>query len=433
MNTPKLIRLFLLAGSLVVLLTANAGDPFVSVKNGRFMLGNLPYYYVGVNYWYGGLEANSAKGQSRIREELDFLQKKGVSNLRVLAGAEGTGQINGVPRVEPALQPAPGVFREDLLKGLDFLLAEMGQRKMKAIIYFSNNWEWSGGFLQYLNWNGMMADSILQRKLSWDEMRDYVKEFYNCGNCISQYEAQLKLLVNRRNSITQKKYTDDPAIMSWEIANEPRPMRPVSIDAYKKFIHATAALIKSLDPNHLVTTGAEGDVGAENMEVYKAIHADKEIDYLTIHIWPKNWGWFSDTAIGRSFDQVLAKTGDYINRHRSAAKELGKPLVIEEFGLPRDRHSFSLQSTTGYRDKYYAFVFAYLTDKEKNNGIISGANFWAFSGKGRPSHRQLLWAKGDDVLGDPPVEEQGLNSVFDTDRTTWNVVTSCTGKLKKKK
>jgi mannan endo-1,4-beta-mannosidase len=304
---------------------------------------------------------------------------------------------------------------------------------MKAIIYFSNNWEWSGGFLQYLNWNGMMADSILQRKLSWDEMRDYVKEFYNCGNCISQYEAQLKLLVNRRNSITQKKYTDDPAIMSWEIANEPRPMRPVSIDAYKKFIHATAALIKSLDPNHLVTTGAEGDVGAENMEVYKAIHADKEIDYLTIHIWPKNWGWFSDTAIGRSFDQVLEKTGDYINRHRSAAKELGKPLVIEEFGLPRDRHSFSLQSTTGYRDKYYAFVFAYLTDKEKNNGIISGANFWAFSGKGRPSHRQLLWAKGDDVLGDPPVEEQGLNSVFDTDRTTWNVVTSCTGKLKKKK
>jgi mannan endo-1,4-beta-mannosidase len=430
MGIAKFIRLFLLAGSLAASFTADAGDPFVRVKNGRFVIGSRPYYYVGVNYWYGGLEANTAKGQLRIRQELDFLQKKGVTNLRVLAGAEGAGQINGVPRVEPALQPAPGIFNESLLNGLDFLLAEMAKRKMKAIIYFSNNWEWSGGFLQYLNWNGQIADSILQRKLSWDEMRDYVSGFYNCGNCISQYETQLKLLVNRRNHITNKAYKDDPAIMSWEIANEPRPMRPVSIDAYKKFIHETAALIRSLDPNHLVTTGTEGDVGAENMEVYKTIHADKAIDYLTIHIWPKNWGWFSDTAIGRSFDQVLEKTGAYIDRHRTTAKELGKPLVIEEFGLPRDRHSFSLQGSTGYRDQYYSFVFGYLTNKDKNEGVISGVNFWAFSGKGRPSHRQLLWVKGDDVLGDPPVEEQGLNSVFDTDRSTWNVVTSCVGKLK---
>lgn len=100
--------------------------------------------------------------------------------------------------------------------------------------------------------------------------------------------------------------------MAWEIANEPRPMRPSSIEAYKKFIHETAALIRSLDPNHLVTTGAEGDMGTENMDVFRSTHEDKNIDYLTIHIWPKNWGWFSDTAIGKSFDKVLENTGAYI-------------------------------------------------------------------------------------------------------------------------
>ena len=423
------MRLLVLTVALTAFLQAMAGEPFVTVQNGRFMLGQQTYRYIGVNYWYGGLEARSAKGKQRIKDEVAFLAAKGVRNVRVLAGAEGAGPINGVPRVEPALQTAPGVFNIQLLEGLDFLLAELAKKKMKAIIYFSNNWEWSGGFLQYLNWNGKIADSVLKRKLSWDEMRDLASGFYDCADCVSQYTTQLKLLVERTNSITKKKYRDDPAIMSWEIANEPRPMRPAAIDSYKKFIRETAALIRSLDPNHLVTTGAEGDMGTENMDVFRSTHEDQNIDYLTIHIWPKNWGWFSDTAIGRSFDQVLEKTGAYINRHKEVAVALKKPLVIEEFGLPRDQHSFSLQSSTIYRDLYYAFVFDYLLDAEKNAGVICGANFWAFAGKGRPSHRQLLWVEGDDVLGDPPVEEQGLNSVFDADKSTWNVITSCIKQL----
>jgi mannan endo-1,4-beta-mannosidase len=423
------IRLLVFTVALSAFLQTKAGDPFVTVQDGRFMLGRNNYTYIGVNYWYGGLEANTPKGKQRIKEELAFLAAKGVTNIRVMAGAEGAGPINGVPRVEPALQTAPGVFNTSLLMGLDFLLAELTKRKMKAILYFSNNWEWSGGFLQYLNWNGKIADSVLKRKLSWDEMRDMVSGFYQCAPCMSQYEAQLKLLVSRTNSITGKKYRDDPAIMAWEIANEPRPMRPVMIDAYKKFIHGTANLIRSLDPNHLVTTGAEGDMGTENMEVFRSIHEDKAIDYLTIHIWPKNWGWFSDTAIGKSFDKVLENTGAYIKRHTEVALALNKPLVIEEFGLPRDQQAFTVQSSTTLRDRYYAFVFTFLTDQEKNQKVICGVNFWAFAGKGRPSHKQLLWAKGDDFLGDPPVEEQGLNSVFDADKSTWNVVTSSLKKL----
>lgn len=429
----NLKKIFIITVTLVACLQVMASDPFVTVQNGQFILGNQPYRYIGANYWYGGLEANTPKGRQRIREEIAFLAIKGVNNVRVLAGAEGAGPINGVPRVEPALQTSPGVFNVQLLEGLDFLLAELAKKKMKAIIYFSNNWEWSGGFLQYLNWNGKIADSVLKRKLSWDEMRDLVSGFYDCTDCISQYTAQLKLVVERTNSITKKKYRDDPAIMSWEIANEPRPMRPAAINGYKKFIKETAALIRSLDPNHLVTTGAEGDFGTENMDVFRSIHEDRNISYLTIHIWPKNWSWFSDTAIGQSFDKVLENTGAYIKRHREVAVAINKPMVIEEFGLPRDQHAYSLQSTTTYRDRYYAFVFDYLINPDKNAGVIGGANFWSFAGIGRPSHRQLLWVKGDDVLGDPPVEEQGLNAVFDADKSTWEVVTSCIKELKKLK
>jgi len=75
------------------------------------------------------------------------------------------------------------------MQGLDFVLSEMGRRNMKAVIYLSNNWDWSGGWLQYLNWNGLLADSLFKRKLSWDEMRDKVSRFYDCKGCVAEARA----------------------------------------------------------------------------------------------------------------------------------------------------------------------------------------------------------------------------------------------------
>lgn len=46
--------------------------------------------------------------------------------------------------------------------------------------------------------------------------------------------------------------------MAWQLANEPRPMRTTAIVAYVDWTHRVAALIKSIDQNHLVTSGVEG-------------------------------------------------------------------------------------------------------------------------------------------------------------------------------
>ncbi len=405
------------------LLPAQPAD-FVQIKNGRLVNRDKPYYFIGTNYWYGGLLALTPEGKERVRGELDFLVANGVTNLRVLAGAEGEGRILGNFRVGPALQPQKGMFEPGVLEGLDFLLAEMGRRNMKAVLFISNNWEWSGGFLQYLNWNGLIRDSVLSRKLSWDETRDYVSLFYRCNGCIADYQKQLKLVVNRENTVTKKKYSDDSAIMAWQIANEPRPMRPAAIAAYKEFLSNIAAEIKAADKNHLVTIGAEGDIGTENMEVYESIHADKNIDYLTIHIWPKNWAWFTGNLTADKFDTVLAKTTTYIDKHIAAALKLGKPLVIEEFGLPRDGLAFSPSSTTGFRDAYYKTIFSTWKKSARQKGPIAGCNFWAFSGKARPIPGQLFWKPGDDYMGDPPMEEQGLYGVFDSDKSTWRIIRS---------
>ncbi len=418
-STGWLAGLLFLMGSQQIIC---AKESFVRVENGRFFKNGHPYYFIGANYWYGGLIGISEPGKERIRQELDFLKDKGVNNLRVLAAVEGSGLINGNPRVEHAYQPEAGQFRDELLAGLDFLLAEMGKRQLTAVVILSNNWEWSGGFLQYLNWNGRLSDSLLHVKMEWEDMRDYISRFYSCTPCIEQYQEQVKRVITRINTVTGKKYNEDPAIMSWEIANEPRPMRPYAVNDYKKFIKQTSMLIRSLDPNHLITTGSEGYIGSESMSVYRSVHLEKEIDYLTIHIWPKNWAWFTDTSMATQFNSVLLQTKKYIRKHQQLAQSLRKPLVLEEFGLPRDGHSFSPSSGTVFRDRYFEFVFSVLVRDCHHEGPVAGAEFWAFGGIGRPAGKNKMWQKGDDWLGDPPMEEQGLNTVFDQDETTWALI-----------
>jgi mannan endo-1,4-beta-mannosidase len=199
-------------------------------------------------------------------------------------------------------------------------------------------------------------------------------------------------------------------------------MRPAAIPQYIAWTKATAEYIKKLDSNHLVTTGCEGAIGVENMEVFESIHRLEAIDYTTIHIWPKNWGWFSDTSIGKSIDSVIQKSNSYIDLHAKASKKINKPMVIEEFGLPRDLHAYKTEATILLRNRYYASVFNHWATSAKNMGIIAGFNFWAYGGLGKPGGVTPFFQKGDDLLGDPPQEEQGLNSVFNADSATWNML-----------
>ena len=388
-------------------------------RNGR------PYRFVGANYWYGGLlalEKDPKRGIDRLRRELDFLKANSVTNVRLMAGAEGSGLINGVTRVGPPVQPEAGSFDEHVLKGLDRVLYELGKRHMTAVIFLSNNWEWSGGFQQYLLWNDIEPQRFIKDKPTWDEYRDLVSQFYSCEPCKTAYQKQVEFILSRVNKLNGKRYIDDPTIMAWELANEPRPMRPSANEAYREWIAKAARYIKSKDKNHLLTIGTEGWIGTQDVKLYENIHRNENVDYLTIHIWPKNWAWFAGDNLADGFPNVLTETDKYIAENVAVAKKLDKPLVIEEFGLPRDGIKFDAASPTTFRDKYYSHVLSLIAGQPNGNEFIAGANFWAFCGAVRPIPRQTFWKDGDEYLGDPPMEEQGLNTVYDSDRSTWKVI-----------
>ncbi|MDQ6843398.1 MAG: cellulase family glycosylhydrolase, partial [Bacteroidota bacterium] len=406
---------------------------FVSARNHQFYLNDIPQYYIGTNYWYGellALEKDKSKGIDRLRKELDFLKQHGVTNLRLVAGAEGSGLVNGVVRIGPPLQPEEGIFDPKILKGLDVLLDEMGKRNMKAVIYLSNNWEWSGGFLQYLKWNNLIPDSVFKRKFKWNELGDYISEFYDCKKCRDDYEKQAAYILDHVNSVSKIKYKDDPAIMAWELANEPRPMKRSSIESYEKWISSACAFIKSKDSNHLVTLGVEGYMGTENLNVFEKIHDNKNVDYLTIHVWPKNWSWFKGNDVAGGIDSVFSNSLRYIDAHEQVAGKLNKPLVIEEFGLPRNNNSFDINASTSLRDSFYNRIFTELIANKNGDGVLAGVNFWAYGGLAKPIPGQTYWKPGDEYMGDPPMEEQGLNTVFNSDKSTWEVIDSAAIHLK---
>ena len=137
--------------------TGDRAADFVTVRDGRFYIGQKEYRYVGTNMWYGAILASDGQGgnRERLRRELDDMKKTGIDNVRVLVGGDGRDSIPS--HIAPKLQTQPGVYNDTLLVGLDRLLAELEQRGMKAVLYFNNAWEWSGGYGAYLDWIGFEA------------------------------------------------------------------------------------------------------------------------------------------------------------------------------------------------------------------------------------------------------------------------------------
>jgi mannan endo-1,4-beta-mannosidase len=396
-------------------------NKFIKVENGHFIRDGKPYYYIGTNYWYGAILGSKGKegNRERLIEELDLMKANGIDNLRVLAGAEGP---DGEPRrVSPALQVSPGVYNKDLLEGLDFLLAEMAKRKMVAILFLNNAWEWSGGFSQYLAWSGKGPIPYPETAgHTWNEFMTFSGTFHQCSECKEVFRNHIKYMLGRTNQITGIPYSEDPTIMTWELANEPRAFSDANKVPFLNWVNETSAYIKSLDANHLVTTGTEGRWGCENdMDLFEKIHSSKNVDYLTMHIWPFNWSWINPKDIVGTMDVAIANTGKYMEDHLKVARKLKKPLVFEEFGLPRDGFVFSPGSPVTVRDKYYDYSFGRVLESAKNGDLMAGANFWAFGGTGKPNpaREKNMWQIGDDYLGDPPQEAQGLNSVFISDPT----------------
>ncbi|KAI9487421.1 MAG: glycoside hydrolase superfamily [Benjaminiella poitrasii] len=391
---------------------------FITVKGTHFFHRDEPYFIKGANYWQGiNLAAEKSFGgdRDRLGIELDQLQSMGVNNLRIMASSEGP---DSEPyRMIPSLQPCPGQYNEHLFEALDYLLEEMSKRNMTAVMTLSNFWHWSGGFSQYIAWitNETIPYPVTRDK--WDAFTDFTKRFYNDPTIRKEvnqlYKDHIRAVQTRRNTINGKIYNQDPVIMSWQIANEPQL-------APKDWFEDIAHFIKQGSPHQLVSSGIESKV--DQIDFLNA-HESSNVDYCTCHCWVENWGIYdpNDASPGKeSLKAAIKYAREYITSRYEWSLKVGKPIVLEEFGMARDgwrkpmdsQYKYDPSTSTSHKDEFFKKGIYQSIEALYHHG---GSNFWAYGGIGRstdkPNSYGMVW------LGDPPHEPRGWYSVYDVDTT----------------
>ena len=219
-----------------------------------------------------------------------------INNLRIIAASEGPSDSQKPVNV---LMPEPGVYNDDMFKGLDYTLYQMKKRGMKAVMVLNNFWQWSGGFAQYVSWVKNTTIPIppgypendSRVKNTWNDFVNYAAQFYTCDEYIDMWKKHIKTVINRKNVYTGKRYKDDDTIFSWEFANEPRQNNDGSLPMTDEFIEDISGYIKSLDKNHMVTLGSEAHPSI-GKDVFLRENNHKNLDYSTTHIWVQNWNQY---------------------------------------------------------------------------------------------------------------------------------------------
>ncbi len=167
---------------------------------------------------------------------------------------------------------------------------------------------------------------------------EYHDQFYTDPLIRGWFKNWISHLLNRTNIYTGLKYKDDPTIMTWELANEPRCLSagvyPRSDDCTTQTLISWAdemsTFVKSIDPKHLVSVGDEGFYcipGASDWTENCGEGVDTlaftqlaNVNVMSFHLYPDSWA------------KTPAWGTQWINRHFAEARLLGKPAMLGEFG-----------------------------------------------------------------------------------------------------
>ncbi len=297
----------------------------------NFELDGKPFCFAGSNNYYPIFKPKPVVDdlfEAARALDLRVMRVWGMLDRGSLDGsvpnADGEGHKQGVyfQYWDPIAKKPAYNDGEDGLVRLDYVLAAAAKNDIKVIVVLINNWRPFGGIDQYLMWYG----------------RNKHHEFFTEPELKQAYRDWVKHVVTRTNTINGRPYRDDPTIFAWELANEPRCKGGSSFDSDTGWDKSTittwademSGFIKSLDSNHLVSVGDEGflDGGGDHWAYeatdgvdHAALTALPNIDFGTFHLYPEDWG--TPDGFGEQ----------WIVDHIELARALGKPTILEEYGV----------------------------------------------------------------------------------------------------
>lgn len=356
---------------LFVLLTFGVvhSEHFIRIQNGEFVDGCDRFLMVGWNQWeviesgagapdlVGALFPPGKTGPKMLRDMMDAGEAAGFNTMRAWAHTVSE---------EFALQTAPGEYNEGIFRGFDYVLDEARKHGIRLILSFTDNWPMFGGADEYVRWSSTAETH---------------EDFYTDAETREMYKNHVKTIIQRKNTINGRVYGEDPTILGWNLMNEPRCQDCPK--AIQDWIEEMAPYVKSLDSNHLLTVGQEGFYSTSNKtyanpqgagrwpekegQDFINNHSPEEIDFLTIHSWVDNWEDVTET-----FQRA------WIREHVADAEELGKPLILEEFGKIVQPKGPPIEE----RDLFFEIVFDEVRTGIEN-GPLKGALFWQWYDDGQ--------------------------------------------------
>ncbi|MBI4910864.1 MAG: cellulase family glycosylhydrolase [Acidobacteria bacterium] len=283
---------------------------FVSTAGTQFVIDGARFPIVGVNCYF--LSFCTEASRAAVLEEARAM---GGNVIRTSAFHDDLTRRDG----EVCFQYSDnGVITvndgADGLQRLDACIADAETHGIKLILPLVNHWGDFGGMPRYLEWLGLPPNTV---------------EFYRAPLARSAYRNWIRTLLTRRNTRTGRLYLDEPAVMAWELANEPRC--PGDHQLLLDWVGEMSEYIQSLDTNHLVACGDEGFFrrGFTFDDLYDGSHGvDCEailrlgsVDFGTYHMYPDHWGRPND------FGQR------WIADHCAAGRRAVKPVLLEEYGV----------------------------------------------------------------------------------------------------
>ncbi|KAI0830684.1 glycoside hydrolase [Trametes gibbosa] len=320
----------------------NVPHGFVTTRGSQFELNGEPFSFVGANsYWLPLLLSSDD-----VDRTFKTMQQAGIKVLR-------TWGFNAINATE-----LPGALESNLtyyqvwngshwtlndgpqgLQRLDHVISTAGKHGIKVILAFTNNWSvYVHGSDLYVNW------------IAGDDQPHDV--FFTDSRIIASYRSYVKTIVER--------YKDSPNIFAWELMNEARclsdtlPAGPSCVpgsNTLKTWYRQQSDFVRSLDPNHLITTGGEGHFFWKKPVKYWFNHtlvsdynfngqAGEDfvhdlllpnIDFGTYHLYPQSW--YPELDFPGSNWTVESWGLEWIDDHARAANNANKPVILEEFGV----------------------------------------------------------------------------------------------------
>ena len=356
---------------------------FVGVANGGLTLNNAPFRFGGTNSYALMLESNAT-----VDQVLGTAAANHFTGLRMWGFSEVANTSNTSFYLQN-FSSGPPQYNDGAngLANVDYAIYRAGQLGIKLIVTLANNWTDYGGMDTYTAAHGLK----------------YHDQFYTDPTVIQWYENWVSHFLNHVNALSGIAYKNDPTIMMWELANEPRcqgsgpgsgglpSSGTCNTQMLVSWISTVSAYVKSIDSNHLVAIGDEGffcnsaGVPASLNICYTGVDSVAfsqvaSVDVVGFHLYPD--GWIQNATWGEQ----------YITQHITSAKAVGKPVYMGEFGILEGNIRNSLY------DDYTNLVL-------QNGG--SGGLIWdLFPGQPSPANAEAL-SSFDVEAGSPILSTMG--------------------------